>query len=276
MSVHTVRTRLGPVVYEATGSGPPLVLLHANGHDRRDFDAVVPALAATHTTLAFDWPGMGESPAPDDPRSVTAAQMADVLEDVVAELRLPPAIFVGNSIGGFAALRLAARRPLAVRALVPVDPGGFTARSLFSRGFCWLKGHEWFTGRTIGPFTAHILKRRNGQVETMLRRVVASHRRPATVAVDAAIWRSFPRADSRLGSDAAHVTCPTMFVWGKHDPVVRANVEGAAARRAIPGACWTLLDTGHAPFAEDPTGFLDAVLPFLDAVTRSYRAEHAA
>ena len=110
----------------------------------------------------------------------------------------------------------------------------------------------------------------------MLRRVVASHRRPATVAVDAAIWRSFPREDSRLGSDAARVTCPTMFVWGKHDPVVRANVEGAAARRAIPGACWTLLDTGHAPFAEDPTGFLDAVLPFLDAVTRSHRAEHAA
>ncbi|HEY2509726.1 MAG TPA: alpha/beta hydrolase [Polyangiaceae bacterium] len=276
MSVHTVRTRLGPMVYEATGSGPPLVLLHANGHDRRDFDAVVPALSAAHTTLAFDWPGMGESPAPLDPRSVTAAKMADVLEDVVDELRLPPSVFVGNSIGGFASLRLAARRPHAVRALVPVDPGGFTARSVVSRSFCWLKGHEWFTQRTIRAFTAHVLKRRNWQVETILRRVVASHRRPATVAVDAAIWRSFPRPDSSLQGEAPRVTCPTMLVWGKQDPVLRAQVEGAAARRALPGARWVELDTGHAPFAEDPAGFLGAVLPFLQALPWSYPADRAA
>ena len=41
----------------------------------------------------------------------TAALLADVLEDVVAALDLGPAVLLGNSIGGFAAVRLAARHP---------------------------------------------------------------------------------------------------------------------------------------------------------------------
>jgi len=48
---------------ESRGSGPALVVLHANGGDHRDFEAVAPSLAESSwrdTTL--DWPGHGQSP----------------------------------------------------------------------------------------------------------------------------------------------------------------------------------------------------------------------
>src|SRR6516165_6069301 len=95
--VNTVQTRAGEVVYSDVGDGPVVVLLHATLHDRHDFDAIVPSLRRDHRVIAVDWPGHGDSPAPDQPP--TAALFADALADVVAALDLPPAAFVGNSVG---------------------------------------------------------------------------------------------------------------------------------------------------------------------------------
>jgi 3-oxoadipate enol-lactonase len=61
-------------------------------------------------------------------------------------------------------------------------------------------------------------------------------------------------------------------VWGRRDPVVRAAVDGAAVRAAIPHAEYVELDTGHAPFVEEPDAFLDAVLPFLASLHAGPRA----
>lgn len=49
------------------GEGPPLLLLHANPGDHRDYDAVIPALAARFRVIALDWPGYGAS-MPPSPR----------------------------------------------------------------------------------------------------------------------------------------------------------------------------------------------------------------
>ena len=59
------------VHYTAHGEGAPLVLLHANPGDSRDFEAVIPALACTHRVLALDWPGYGASDLPADPGQPT-------------------------------------------------------------------------------------------------------------------------------------------------------------------------------------------------------------
>src|ERR1700721_664804 len=123
--VNMVETRVGKVACCDCGEGPVVVLLHATLHDRRDFDPIVAGLCRDHRVIALDWPGHGESPAPILPP--TAALYADVLADVVAALRLPPAAFVGNSVGGFAAARLAITDPQRVSRLVLVNTGGFIA-----------------------------------------------------------------------------------------------------------------------------------------------------
>ena len=125
--VNTVETRVGTVAYSDCGDGSVVVLLHATLHDRRDFDPIVSELRRDHRVIALDWPGHGDSPAPVPNYQPTAASFADVLTDVVAALDLPSAAFIGNSVGGFAAARLAITDPQRVSRLVLVNAGGFIA-----------------------------------------------------------------------------------------------------------------------------------------------------
>lgn len=263
-----VTTRTGRVAVEERGRGAPVLLLHANPGDHRDFDAVVPALAARYRTLAVDWPGYGESEPPPSPRSASAMLMAEVLEEIVDRLHLAPAILVGNSIGGYAAARLAIDHPRKVRAMVLVDTGGFTPRNILKRLFCRLKGKDFVTRRIAGRYSAFYLKRRNHVVEQIIARTYAGQADPARVAVDAAMWRSFLHPDHDLRERAARITAPTLLVWGRHDPVLPVGVDAQTAQRCIPGSRLVTLDTGHEPFAEDPEAFLAAIGPFLEAAAR--------
>src|SRR5687768_11871278 len=81
-----IPTRAGRLAAELRGDGPPLLLLHAGGHDRHDFDAVVPALATRFRTVALDLPGHGESEPFDPPHAAGAGAICDAVEDAVAAL----------------------------------------------------------------------------------------------------------------------------------------------------------------------------------------------
>src|SRR5690348_6839829 len=116
------------VAYDEIGAGPPIVMLSSGAHERHDFDEVRAILGDRFRTIALDWPGHGDSPAPRAPMSAMA--FADVAEALVERVAPDGAIVVGNSVGGFSAARLAVRRPELVRGLVLVDSGGFLGRPL--------------------------------------------------------------------------------------------------------------------------------------------------
>ena len=258
----TVPTQLGPVAVTIRGAGAPVILLHANPGDGRDYDAVVPALARRHTVYTIDWPGYGGSPAPPQPSTTTAMAYADILPDVLGGLALPRAALIGNSVGGYAAARLAITHPEAVSALVLVNSGGFTRLNPLTRMVTRLKGTEALTRVLVGRLPRLYLRKRTPVVHEMLARDEARRGDRVSVAVEAAIWRSFTAADHDLRIRAAHITAPTLLVWGTRDPIL--GRDGKSACRSIPHAIWHPLPTGHAPFAEDPPGFLAAVLPFLE------------
>jgi pimeloyl-ACP methyl ester carboxylesterase len=274
MTVGSTTTTLGSIAWERLGAapGPPIVLLHANPGDRRDFAAVAPVLAETHTVVAVDWPGYGASPAPTNPAATTAMAYAAALAELAVALTWQGALLIGNSVGGYAAVRLALAAPERVGALVLVDPGGFTAHGPLSTAFCALKGSEWITRAIAGRFARTTLRGRNPVTQAMIARAVAGRRDPARVAVEAAIWRSFTHPDHDLRPIAAGLRQPTLLVWGKHDPVLPPHRDGRAARAAIGHARYVELDTGHSPFAESPEAFLAAVQPFLADVAQA-RAE---
>lgn len=257
-------TRAGKVAYETVGDGPPLVLLHSVAHDRHDYDDVIPSLARRFRTIAVDWPGHGESDMWAEPASAGVGGVCDALEDLVTELDLPPAIFMGNSVGGAASLRLAARMPERVRGLVLVDSGGVTAQSALVRAFCWVQGRELVRRWTGLGFARSYLKTRGPGRDRLLASLERQRERRGFIEMDAAMWRSFGTPANDMAPSARKVSAPTLIVWGKRDPVLSARGDGRALRELIPGATYTELDTGHVPFVEDPRAFLDAVLPFLD------------
>jgi len=259
--VDTVETAEGSVAYERAGEGPPLVLLHACPGDHRDYAAVQPALARSHTTWALDWPGFGGSPPPRPPAGASALGYARVLAAFVDALDLHDVRLVGNSVGGYAAASLAIGQRGRVERLVLVDSSGFTRHGRFTRSVCRLLGNETATRRLSGPLARCYLRRSNDTVRGMRRRAAAPGRERA--AVQAALWRSFTEPDSDLRARAATITAPTLVVWGRRDPLLPLRRDGRHCRRALPDARFAAVPTGHAAFAEDPAGFLALVEPFL-------------
>jgi pimeloyl-ACP methyl ester carboxylesterase len=232
-----------------------VVMLPANGHDARDFEAVRAALGGE----AWDWPldGAGAS----------ASRWADGVER-----RARPAVFIGHSVGGFAAARLAARRPELVLGLVLVSSGGFQARlGAIGKAFCALKGRPAVTSAVEGVFARHHTKLRNAHVRAMFDRIDEKRRDRRWVETVAAVWRSFVSPDSCVLEPARAIRCPTLVVSGRRDPVIPL-ASGRAARDAIGGARLVEMDTGHSPFVEDPEGFLAEVSPFLAALAQRRRA----
>lgn len=197
--------------------------------------------------------------------------MAEVLEAVVDGLHLEPAIFLGNSVGGYAAARLAIRHPERVRALILVDSGGFSPPALFIRLFCWLKGRELVTRLVATRWAKLYLKRRTPLVNRLIAAIDAGRAIPSRMAVDAAIWRSFNHPDHDLRAAAAQITAPTLLVYGRFDPAIRFHRDGRNAQASIRHAQLVVLDTGHEPFAEDPATFLKALDPFLHSVAEDGR-----
>lgn len=257
-----VLTRAGRVSYSESGSGLPIVLLHATLHDRHDFDAITPGLADRYRIIALDWPGHGESDALPPSQSATATLFADVLEDVVETLDLPVSAFIGNSVGGYAASRLAITRPARVGAVVLANAAGFTPNNSFTRTFCRAMGAPRVTRRLLPSMVPRYMKPSRDLDVAITARVVARAKTAEGAALAASLWRSFAEPDYDLRSRASELEAPAMFVWGDRDIVLPLRA-GRAAHRTLPTARFETLPAGHVSFASDPEGFLALVTPFL-------------
>jgi pimeloyl-ACP methyl ester carboxylesterase len=267
--VATVETRVGKVAYSNTGEGPVVVLLHATLHDRHDFDAIAPSLSRNHRVIAVDWPGHGDSPAPTPNYRPTAASFADVLVDVVAELDLPPAAFIGNSVGGFAAARLAITDPHRVSRLVLVNSGGFIAGPA-SNFYARVLGRPAVMKRLLPRFIPSYMKATGDTDHAIQERELARAKTREGVVLTAAMWRSFASPEHNLRPRADRITAPCLVIWGSKDTAIPIRL-GRATAAAIPGARLEVLPTGHVPFASDPDGFLAIAAPFLAAASGRLR-----
>jgi len=265
--VNTVDTRVGKVAYSDVGEGPVVVLLHATLHDRRDFDPIASRLRQDHRVIALDWPGHGESPAPAPDYQPTAASFADVLTDVVAGLDLPTAAFIGNSVGGFAAARLAITEPQRVSRLVLVNAGGFIAGPVTNL-YCRTLGTPAVMKRVLPWSIRRYMQATSDSDYAVQTRALARARTPEGVALTAAMWRSFAEPDYDLRPHADRITAPCLVIWGSKDTAIPIRL-GRSTAAAIPGARLEVLATGHIPFSSDPDGFSAIALPFLAATRDS-------
>lgn len=102
----------------ASGTGPPMLLLHGGGSGRGTWDAFTRSVEGYHV-VAPDLRGHGNSP-----RSA-GYPLRGYAEDVVElmdELSLGPAVLIGHSLGGHTASLIAQHHPSRVSRLVLEDP----------------------------------------------------------------------------------------------------------------------------------------------------------
>ncbi|EQA44411.1 Ndr family protein [Leptospira broomii serovar Hurstbridge str. 5399] len=258
-------SKYGKVAYWIKGKGRTVFLLHSAGHDHRDFDAIVPALTSKYRVICLDWPGHGISSNPTPPSSASALSIAEVLQEVAVQLAPDGAVFLGNSVGGFASLKMALEKPKLVKGLILVDTGGMNAPDFKTRTFTNLKGTLWFTGLSWTAFPKYYLKIRNEYTNQIVERIREKGTQEGAKEVNAAIWRSFLAPGHDLREKVREIKQPTLIVWGAEDPVLEPSL-GKTLHGEIKNSQAVFLKTGHVPFAEDPDAFLRAAIPFLDSI----------
>jgi len=125
----TVHVGGKPLHFMDVGKGDPVVLIHGGGpgasgasNYRRNIDA----LSSRYRLVIPDLPGYGQS----DKSRITGpryAAYANAMLGLLDELGIKRAHFVGNSLGGGAALKLALETPERVDKLVLMGPAGLVS-----------------------------------------------------------------------------------------------------------------------------------------------------
>jgi pimeloyl-ACP methyl ester carboxylesterase len=252
----------GPVAYDERGEGNTVVMLPAGAHGHGDFDEVRALLPERFRTIALDWPGHGGSPAGTHTASATG--FADLAEEAVTRLAPEGAVVVGNSVGGFAAGRMAIRRPDLVRGLTIVSGGGFAGRPPQQRAFCSLMARPGFLRRAYPRFSSFYMRSRTAADRHARETALATVGSQAGATAVSGLWRSFSSPEHDLREEAPDIAAPTLLIWGRRDPVIPLRI-GRKAAALIPGSSLVVLDTGHVPHTGDPEGFAAALTPFADA-----------
>ena len=115
------RIRVGDieVLYEDTGTGTAVVLVHGLGNDLHLWDDLAPKLAEQHRVIRYDVRGFGATDRPPGPYSL--AQLAADLDGLLDVLEITDAHVLGMSMGGVIAQRWALDFPGRVRSLLLVS-----------------------------------------------------------------------------------------------------------------------------------------------------------
>ena len=250
---------------EVEGIGDPVVFVHGVLASSATWQEVLAPASAGRPAIAVDLPGSGFSDRPW-PYDYTVDGESRALAGFLDARGIGRAAVVGNSLGGAAAMALAAERPDRVAALVLVDPATpdatipWTIRALRTRGL-----GETALALAARPFVAYGLRHRlyargSRVTESVIDDAWRPLGIPGTRRAALAAIRSDPRDYRGIES---RIRVPTLIVWGADDRLLSAN-EGERLVSRIAGAELAVIpDAGHLPQRECPEAFAAVVAGFL-------------
>src|ERR1700722_15422309 len=249
------------IFYREAGpaDAPVILLLHGFPSSSRMFDALLPVLGRGYHLIAPDYPGFGQSAAPDPKTfAYTFDHLAAVTEDFAGQRGLPRYTLYLEDYGGPIGFRMAIKHPERVQAIiiqnalsheVGLSPLWETRRAFWRDR----KAHE-------AELRANFLS-----LESTRQRHVGTDPHPETINPDTwtdefAFLNRPGEADIQLDLFYDYQTNvqnypnfqkymkehqpPMLVVWGKYDPSF--TVAGAKAyANDIPSAEVHLLDAGH-------------------------------
>lgn len=270
LGAHGFRTRLvetsvGQVhATEARGQGdlPPVAIMHGLSSAGSQFAAVLRRLLRTHRrVMAVDAPAHGFSPVPRTGPSYETLRNGwfEGLDRLIPVG--DPAFVLGNSMGGFAAIRYASSRPERVRGLILVSPGGAHMtpaqfdKLLDSFRLKNVDDALAFLGRLFSrPHPLH------PWIAPMVLRELSKHEVRMLIDRMCVMELLDPR-------EVENIEHPILFIWGDQDGILPKESRDFFLRHLPPHAqIRTPPHFGHSPQLEHPAELVDMTQDFIRSV----------
>jgi pimeloyl-ACP methyl ester carboxylesterase len=246
-----------------------MVCLHGFMDSWRTWDLVLPALERRHDVLAPTLPGHAGGPAFDVEAGM--AGIIDAVERAMDDAGFETAHLVGNSLGGWTALQLAARgRAASVVALAPA--GGWEAGGDLYPAIAHRQANMHRGTRDVAVTAETLVSTLAGRrAVTSSTTVAFEHIPPELLAHQIrglAACDALSMIDMALREgydlDAERVTCPVRILWGTSDDILPLPAGAVRyGRDWLPTADWIELDdVGHAPQLDVPLETAQLILDF--------------
>ncbi|MFG2499508.1 4,5:9,10-diseco-3-hydroxy-5,9,17-trioxoandrosta-1(10),2-diene-4-oate hydrolase [Streptomyces sp. NPDC048441] len=229
----------------ASPDAPVVIMLHGGGPGASgwsNFGGNLPVFAERFRTLLIDQPCYGRSDKPE-PDQDFFSYAADKIAALMDELAIPRAHFIGNSLGGGTATRMALGHPDKVAKLLLMGPGGISL-NLFApdptegikRLFEFSLSEEP-TREQMRTFLTTLAYDPSIVTEELVEERYAQATDPEARLGNARMGASFAKwpQDTMLWREAHRITQPTLLTWGREDRVNPLD-GGLLALKAIPDA----------------------------------------
>lgn len=260
-----IRVNGAGLYYEEHGTGPEtIVFAHGLLWSCRMFDDQVAAFKDRYRCIAFDFRGQGQSEVTRD-----GYDMETLYEDAAAlieALDCAPCHFIGLSMGGFIAMRLAARRPDLVKSLVLLEtsPDPEPAENMPKyRQLAFIA--RWLGIGLVADRVMPIMfgqkflndPARAAQRSQWRQRMSKNHRVGVTRATMGVITRR------GIYDEIAKIRVPALIIVGDQD-VATVPAKAERVRERIQGSrLVTIPGAGHTSTVEEPAAVNAAINEFL-------------
>jgi pimeloyl-ACP methyl ester carboxylesterase len=271
----------------ASGSGPPVILLHGVSLSAAAWAPLFTALP-DHRLLAIDLPGHGLSDPARYRRGHVRQSANQLMEDIFDALELDEAPVIGHSLGGMFALWYAATGAKRISNLVAMGepavalPG---ARVRMPLSLLTTRGLGWAVLRSPSPRSMYrlLLAKGLGRAEvaatpdSLIDALRLSARRPANARTVNSLMHAIdhfrrPRAESVLTpQQLTAISIPITFIWGRDDPYFSADLArtpidqiSSATLHEVPGA--------HGPWLVDTERSAELIRRHLTGTTTNTRS----
>jgi pimeloyl-ACP methyl ester carboxylesterase len=251
------------------GTGSPLVCLHGFMDTWRSWELVLPLLERQHQVLAPTLPGHAGGPSIGEPLSTTA--FVDEVERSLDGAGIELAHLVGNSLGGYVALHLAARgRAASVVAFAPA--GGWAPGDVSYEHLLGAQRRLQVQVKAAAPQAEALLatplgrRRATELITTNFEHIPADLLAHQMLGI-ASCKAAGPLIENALTEgwtlEAEKIACPVRIVWGTADKLLPWPQTAARYRTELPHADWVLLDgIGHCPQLDVPAEAAQLIMGF--------------
>ena len=247
---------------------PPLLLVHGFGASTDHWRKNIAQLQSQFQVWAIDLLGFGRSAKPN--QEYSGNLWREQLHDFITEVIGQPTVLAGNSLGGYAALCVAAEYPQSTAGLILLNSAGpfsDTTANENRRSQSNLVG-KLIRSVLLQPWASYLLfqyVRRRSTIRKTLNKVyfdpsavtdqlVEDIYRPSCDSGAAEVFNSVfktpqgEKVDVLLGK----MTCPLLILWGEQDPWINARERGIKFRQYYPQLKEYYLNAGHCPHDEIP------------------------